>query len=389
MKKLVFYLQITIPLFSFCCYLSGQIILPLVFPVDFFVDASLRQSIHNDLEPFKEPVITTDLTYNFKPFNKEKCPCCNFTVRNQEFADSTENDLIIVAGVGQVRNLGPFMRTLRTTGSKCGVVLLTDDNTIIDPITEEIAINCGLQIYRCGIFEPPPLYYAPNAYVYYYIKAFLEKNIDKLHRVIVVDLFDTVFQGDPFNVQVNGEYINAIDEGLFYLSSWTNRQWYSHADWRKWPKVPLSKYLSLYLCSGYFGGNAKDLLKLITVFVNFYDYYSNAPDQGVFNYLFLAKGKEYGLKRSPFRWHELVHHTTHAAKNIRKKHHRVLGKIPARWNTKKYASVIHLYYKSEILTASILFACPRLPNQSYYIARLNENEINNLEKKYTPAILDD
>ena len=388
-QNVVFNTQIGILVFCVYTFFFAQNSFYLMFPQEIEVDYNASLKIeYTSFGKFKPPIISTDLTYTFKPFNKEKCPSCNFTVRNQEYADSTEKDLLIVAGVGEVRNLGPLMRTLRTTGSKCGVVLLTDDETEIDPVTEELALNCGLQIFRCGIFDPPNLFYAPNAYIYYYIKAFLERNINTLGRVIVADLYDTVFQGDPFNVQVNDQYINAVDEGLRYYASWTNRQWYSHADWRRWPKLPFSKYSYLYLCSGYFAGSAKDILHLITVFVNFYDYYSNAPDQGVFNYLFLEKGKEFGLKRNPFRKNELVHHTI-ASKNSRKKHHRVIGKIPQRWNTKRYASVVHHYYKSEILSASILYACPRLPNQLFYLPRLNETEIDELEAKYSPAILDD
>ena len=375
---------------SFLAYFFAQKTFYFIYPIEIGVSSKVKfKTEYTYHRVFTPPIINMDFTYKFKPYSKDKCLLCNYSVRNQEYADSTEKDLLIVAGIGSIRNLAPLLRTLRTTGSKCGVVLLTDDDAKIDPITQEIAENCGLQIYRCGKYVPPPgLPYAPYAYVYYLINAFLEQNKNNLGRVILVDLFDTVFQGDPFNVQVNDKYINAVDEGLFFLSSELNRQWYSQADWLNWPKLPLSKYLRLYICSGYFAGTAKDISHLMNVFVDFYDFTSNAPDQGVFNYLFFAKSKEYGLKKSPFRKKELVHHTI-ACKKCREKHHRVIGKIPQRWNSKQYASVVHHYYKSKMLSASILFACPRLPGQLGYLPKLSENEINELEKNYTKAILDD
>ena len=303
-------------------------------------------------------------------------------MRNKEYADSTENDLIIVAGIGTIKNLSPFMRTLRTTGSKCGVVLLTDDDAFIDPVTLELSENCGLQIYRCGKFNPPPdHYYAPHGYVYYLIHAFLKKNVNNIGRVIILDLFDVVFQGDPFNIQVNDQYINVVDEGHTFYQSPINIHWYGFANWREWPKVPLSKLFDYYLCSGYFGGSAKDILNLITIFVNIYDYSTSAPDQGVFNYIFFGKGKEYGLKRSPFRKFELVHHIYNCRK-CRKIPRGVIGRIPQRGNMKDYASLVHHYYKSKPLMASILYACPRLPGQLNYLGRQSENDLKNLQKEF-------
>ena len=307
---------------------------------------------------------------------QETCPLCNFTVRNKKFANSTPRDLLLVSSVKTIRNIVPLMSTLRTTGSKCSAVLLTDDQAYIDPISLRIVTECGLQIIRCGSMELPKIgedsyKWSAYSYIYYYLRAFLSQNIEKFDRVIICDLFDVIFQGDPFNTQVTYDYINAIDEGVYLRDSEPNIKWIHYAG----PVELTQKDLDTpYLCSGYFSGSAKNILHLLDVFCEYVDFATNTPDQGIFNYLFI-KGDQFGLKKNPIRMDELVHHTV-VSTNILQRGHRTLGNIPARWNNNFYASVIHQYYKSKYLVRSILKVCPReSTSQTNYVAKWKERKI--------------
>ena len=323
--------------------------------------------------------ITRDLTFVYKPY-KGTCQFCNFTVRNQEYADSTENDLLLAGAVGQPKNIAPFIRSLRTTGSKCSCVLLIDDDMEIDPISLQIAEECGMQIIRCGKFIDYPYPCARNNYIYFFIEAFLEQNVHKFDRVIIVDLYDTVFQGDPFNVQVQRTYINAVDENHDYYHNYINRDWINQAGW---PHLQVYEWGYHYLCSGYLGGSAKDILHLIQVFTQYADLSSGIHDQGIFNYLFVKKSKMYGLKRSPYRKIEFVYHTI-GGKTHRLEGRRNLGNIPTRSDVKSYASVLHHVYSSIYLQASILWSCPRIsPLQTNYMAHMTEEEIEDMETNFS------
>ena len=322
--------------------------------------------------------ITRNLTFFFKKYNGT-CKFCNFTVRNKEFADSKENDLLLAGAVGEPKNIPSFIRSLRTTGSKCSCVLLIDDDMVIDPITLQTADECGMQIIRCGKYVDYPYGYASNGFIYFFIKAFLEQNVHKFDRVIIVDLYDTVFQGDPFNVQVQKTCINAIDENHDLLHNRINRDWTNHAGW---PHLHALELGYRYLCSGYFGGSAEDILHLVQVYCQYADLSSGAPDQGVFNHLFIKKSKMYGLKRCPYRKIEFVFHTI-GGKTHRLKGRRNLGNIPTRSDVNSYASVVHHVYSSKYLQASILWSCPRSsPSQPNYMGRMPEQYITKMEKNF-------
>ena len=335
---------------------------------EFFVNYSIFRKLH------PKP-ITRKMLFQQEPV-KETCPLCNFTVRNKNLSNSTPRDLLLVSSVGTIRNVVPLMRTLRTTGSKCSVVLLTDDQAYIDPISLRIVTECGLQIIRCGNMELPKIgedsyKWSAYSYIYYYLRAFLSQNIDKFDRVIICDLFDVVFQGDPFNTQVTYDYINAIDEGVYLKDSEYNIRWIHYAGPVELTQEDLD---TPYICSGYFSGSAKNMLHLLDVFCEYVDFATNTPDQGIFNYLFI-KGKQFGLKKNPFRVNELVHHTV-VSKNIHMKGYRTLGNIPVRWNNNYYASVIHQYYKSKYLVKDILKVCPReSTSQTKYVAKWTESRI--------------
>ena len=316
----------------------------------------------------------------FERFEPKNCSLCNFTVRNKEYANSTPRDLLLVSAVGTIRNIVPLMRTLRTTGSKCSVVLITDDESYIDPISLEIVQECGLQIIRCGNMNLPGIdikqyKWSAYSYVYYYLQSFLRQNIDSFDRVMICDLFDTVFQGDPFNTQVTDEYINAVDEGATLSQSEENIKCLQGAGPIELTEEILNYH---YACSGYFAGSAKNMLKLLDSFCDLVDFATNTPDQGIFNYIFLHPNV-YGLKRSPFRETEFVHHFVNS-KIILKKGKRTLGNVPTRRDVNHYASVLHHYYMSKTFVTSLLKTCPRQSKtQIKYVARFNEYKINLLE----------
>ena len=319
--------------------------------------------------------IDRNLTFTFP--KQGNCTYCNFTVRNQEYADSSEKDIIILGALEKIENLSPFMRSLRTTGSKCSVVLLTDDASYIDEVTLQSALDCGLQIIRCGHDLAPDFPYGPHNFIYYLIKEFLEQNKGKFDRVITIDLYDVIFQGDPFNVQVGRDFINAIDEGARFIDSRTNRNW-----WPKYkPPLKSSELQNYYVCSGYFAGSQEMMTRFIDLFIENTDLETGTADQGTFNYIVLREMEKANLTKNPFREKELVYNTLGLNLFFERYAYKQMGNIRTVRSHDAFASIVHRYYTSGVMTKSILKACPRISKtQINYLAKCNDACIKKLEK---------
>ena len=319
--------------------------------------------------------ISRNLSFTFPKY--QNCVHCNFTVRNREFSDSTKRDLIILGALNKIENLSPFMRSLRTTGSRCSVVLLTDDSAYIDEVTLKSAVDCGLQIIRCGKDLAPDFPYGAHNFIYYLIQEFLHQNEGKFDRVMTVDLYDVVFQGDPFNIQVRRDFINAIDEGARFIDSKTNRDW-----WPKYkPPLKKSELKNYYVCSGYFAGSQEMMTKFIDLFVKVTDLETGTADQGTFNYIILRELEKANLTKNPLRNEELVYNTLGFRLFFERFKYKKMGNIRSVRSHRFFASIVHRYYTSTIMSKSILKACPRLSKtQINYLAKCDEKCIMKLEK---------
>lgn len=126
-----------------------------------------------------------------------QCPSCNFESRSVH-SNSSPQDAILVTMLNCTYNLVPFTRSLRTTGSKALFVIFIDDlaKEKLDPTLSTFAANCGITFISIGKtnFTRNELLLVRNPLLYDFLK--LRPNVFK--RILIVDLFDSIFQGDPF-----------------------------------------------------------------------------------------------------------------------------------------------------------------------------------------------
>lgn len=355
MKKLV-------TLITFIMIIIIQFFIPQQFPglVANYKYENRSFSVMDKLTPQLRGLMNNKL-FDFKIIkNWENCTACAMT-KDLTYSNSQENDVIIVAGFSICVNSCLFVRTLRATGSKAQVVMLLDEQSYksIDPISKEELENCGAQVVNCGDFKFTDKR-SRCTLKFMLTHLYIRRNIQKMNRVILVDLFDTVFQSDPFNIQVGkANELNVIHEGLKLKKSDRNIGFLKELNYYP-TREDLDDY---YICSGYIGGTADVLYKITELYflIMFTD--PGVDDQGLLNYFILSgTTKARGLTIAPHRKDELVRHC--AVRRMTGDFNNVTG--IASKNVR--AAVIHHYYRSAKFIRSVLKVCPMKEGQKNYVS---------------------
>ena len=191
-----------------------------------------------------------------------------------------------------------------------------------------------------------------------------------INRVIFVDLFDVLFQRDPFSSKYikKGE-IHIVRETI------TNRE---HLGKLNWPRCYFHDFTwvrwdDFQINSGYFGGYIEEILIFMNVFCQ-YSRYNRCIDQGLVNVMdqwqMLDK---YGIKISGIRQDEWVLQVyKHSLK-------RGFPYLQGNYMDNVTASIAHLYYHgNENLFRSVLKHCPRISTtMNNYLSK--KGDINKLE----------
>ena len=308
----------------------------------------------------------------------EKCKSCNFSIQN-DLPDSTKNDFIFASAINVTKNIIIFCRTLRTTGSKAQIVFVLDTNAMksVSDTTYQYAINCGAQFINIGDVSN----FSPKYIGYFAFFNLIEKNIHLMNRIIIIDLFDIVFQGDPFSSRLSGEQVQIADEGTYFNGiniNWTIQSQKNVTFLNSWLSNP-------YLCSGYIGGDAKSIYLFLLLFCDVADI-NGLHDQGLVNYLhFSGQFKDFGINMVT------------SGENLTIAHLAVLGtllkspldkfgsilmnslKFPS--HIKRPALIVHHYFRNMNLSYSILESCPR-KNEflTDYHRSISDKDVHTFEK---------
>jgi hypothetical protein len=125
------------------------------------------------------------------------CTLCNFTVRNFR-PDSSPRDVIVTSMFDQVVNVVPFIRSLRTTGSRATVILFYDASAKrkIDSNLSSFFNSCAITLLEIDLTHRSPRHSFILRHLLF--AEFFRTRYHLFDRILSVDLFDTVFQGDPF-----------------------------------------------------------------------------------------------------------------------------------------------------------------------------------------------
>ena len=289
----------------------------------------------------------------FTPIEADsKCKACNFTARNEDKANSSPRDVIVAIVTKADFNFVVFMRTLRTVKSKCSVVFIMDRKAIskMRRVTKKYIQHCGCQIINSGNVNMKKYKYRDVNLRFYHLYMFLLRNRGQFDRVITIDVFDSAFQGDPFNVQINRTHFNIVDEGKKYKQCPVNTGWFENS----FGPMKEEEKDAYYLCAGYLGASEDMMFSFLELYFSKYKWNSDMNDQGLVGYLALRSPLKNVLPGR--RQTELVYHNAGFPFNGG---HDIIGDVRTIRNESAYASIIHHYYKSVNFMESLVRSCPR------------------------------
>lgn len=141
------------------------------------------------------------------------CDFCFFDPENDgTHPNSSPRDIVLTCAFHRLYNLHVFVRTLRTTGCKARIIVITDKPTMhsYPPYYYQALNNCGMQ-FICIDEEIPVKREDVFFFRHCLFTQFLEINKGLIDRVIVADMYDTIFQHDPFTEE--------FDRNIIYFSS--------------------------------------------------------------------------------------------------------------------------------------------------------------------------
>ena len=318
------------------------------------------------------------IPYNYE--NSTNCLLCNYEPHNV-LPNSTPRDVIVNLVFGNPVNILPFIRTLRTTKSKASCVFIIESGSYhnLNEQTKNFMSNCGIQAIT---FDWPAtkIKVYRKCYLFHLIELFLRSNQMNINRVSIMDLFDTVFQGDPFNELLPKNAIHIVDEGATYEGNGyianKNRQYLSAFD----PDFNFTNEIikTKFWCSGYMEGPIQHMITLLMVFSSALVPVDLAADQGGFNYINVSGKIQKALipVAPPNDNIERVRHSSHF------KLDESFPNVTAMYNKKLTATVIHHYYRSnDNFKISLLKACPRPDsNSNDYLSKCKNECISKLEE---------
>lgn len=163
--------------------------------------------------------------YNYPPSYKN-CKLCTFQPNiSQTTPNSSNRDAILTIGMGKLLNLLLFVKTLRTTGSKCRFIVFLDDEAMhhYDRNFYTTAENCGVEFVN---FDRLKRYLDIACLRFRIYLDFLLINRNLFDRVYLCDMFDTAVQHDPFTTDF-GDSLYLCDEGIKIKDDSINTYWIS------------------------------------------------------------------------------------------------------------------------------------------------------------------
>jgi len=217
--------------------------------------------------------------------NYSKCSICTFIAKNYA-SNSGPEDVILTIMMKSYTNLVACVKSLRTTGSKATFFVFTDSETLssVPQQVIDLANHCGCIFVNIGVF--PSLSNKEFwGFRYLLYDKFLVSHYIFINRVLIIDLFDTIFQGDPFSKNTRDDKVYFSSEFQKIIKCYINYDWI---------KVLAPNNYSEYgektiINGGSLIGGALPIIRLLRVFFSMFDYKNLSSmlvdDQGYMNYI--------------------------------------------------------------------------------------------------------
>lgn len=162
----------------------------------------------------------SDLEFKF-----DKCLICNFQSRSYN-SNSCNRDVIIGPAFLQCKNIFPCAKSLRTSQSKALLIAMMDLKTYMTftEVNIKLLEDCGCYLINLGDYNFKNVKVLQfTRYSCYYDFLILRKGL--FNRVLSIDIFDVVFQGDPFTIMMDPHCLYVCEEPIQMKNDKTNYNW--------------------------------------------------------------------------------------------------------------------------------------------------------------------
>lgn len=233
---------------------------------------------------FFQSYSSTKFLDGFPIVNFDECPLCKFIPRNYK-SNSSPRDVLITSGFHDFFGFISALRTLRTTGCKAQYIIFSDEDTLKEKLTtdsENIYKKCGAHVIkfkRLGPMSRDTIFTQRLILIH----NFLYQRMNFIDRVIAFDMFDTVFQGDPFTTDFTSDTIFWIKEITSFHFIYNERTYndypiYNHKSRDEYNKQSV-------INGGTTMGGVRILIRYLEFYLDSVDYYgvSKVRDQDYLN----------------------------------------------------------------------------------------------------------
>lgn len=214
---------------------------------------------------------------------KDSVFLCNFN-SSTKHVDSTKRDVILLYATGYAPGLELCIKSLRSTGSECRIILLCPSKTSFSKYEERIfrALRVEVVKYQDSKYRND----VPHMIRYDFEFKWLTKHISEVDRVFHTDSFDVFFQGDPFSKISNvtdKELTFVVEPHLIRSCGW-NTNWLSKC----YVEPVLHNMRQEYIiCSGSIAGSSKMYLSLLDMMIHSAEWtrcWDRSLDQPILNF---------------------------------------------------------------------------------------------------------
>lgn len=315
------------------------------------------KSFKSPLVKYNSNWLETVRSSDFHPKAFHNCHQCSFPVRNNN-SNSKENDLITGVMIESIEGFIPFVRTLRSTGSLATLVIFIDHRAFrrFTPNHSKQIENCAVLFYNIGRIP------FTQDYLSFYIPVidYIIIQQQYIDRVLFLDIYDIVFQGDPFTDQIE-------NNTLYFIS-----QMYTYEQNPKMRTLHIfnlthePKYLKLpVINAGHFYGDVNVMLQFFDLVVKTHEklikdnfsYENN--DQEVVNYIYIT-----GQLEAHNITYQLDSPTSSGAVVVvigfwENDHNETFGWNIIAQNSKVFSKFVHKYDAYPNMLQSVFNSCPQ------------------------------
>jgi hypothetical protein len=255
--------------------------------------------------------------------------------------------------IGEVVGIVPFIRSLRTTGCRSSVFFFTDASAQRAMTSDEISLlqNCSVFVISTGDYSSRP--WKEIAFLRYpMFYDFLYSRLNLIDRVIAVDLYDTVFQADPFTEDFETDKFYFVQENSTIQSCFLNSLWLKLFSADQYERLKERHVVS----SGIFMGGIVPMLQFLDAYHRNDTAPRKVPDQGYFVYMayeFMRRARNTNIKVLTENDGVIILHYFSDGRS-----RFVFGNFNPAQAT-RYPAIIHQYDKWFALSNSVLNACPK------------------------------